>query len=136
MTGPKISAPPAGFLPIISENPFGKMIGPVYERRSGDDWVRGLYIEDKHTNRAKIAHGGVVMTFADIVLATAVWEQIKKPFVTIQMDTQFIAPARLGAWIEGRASISKITRELAFVNGELTSGPSPVASVSGIFKIL
>jgi len=136
MTDQKSPEPPKGFTPIFSENPFGKIIGPIYEKRGADDWVRGLYIEEKHINRAGIAHGGVLMTFADIVLATAVWERIKKPFVTIQMDTQFIGPARHGAWVEGRASISRITRDLAFVTGELTAGKSPVASVSGIFKIL
>ena len=136
MPVPDNLTPPEGFAPIVSENPFGKAVGPIYEKKNGKDWVRGFYVAEKHSNRANIAHGGVIMTFADIVLATAVFEEIHKPFVTIQMDTQFIAPAKLGAWIEGRATITRLTSTLAFVNGKLTSGKSPVASVSGIFKIL
>ena len=76
MTVPEKHDPPEGFTPIISENPFGKAVGPIYEKKTDNDWVRGFYVEEKHSNRANIAHGGVIMTFADIVLATAVFEAI------------------------------------------------------------
>ena len=132
--------PPEGFEPIVSENPFGKAVGPIYEKRDGetkgDQWVRGFLVEEKHTNRVGVAHGGVLMTFADIVLATAVLAATKTPIATIQLNTQFISPARLGAWIEGRAVVTRHTKALAFVKGEITSSGKPVADVSGIFKIL
>lgn len=128
--------PPEGFQPIISENPFGQAVGPIFEKKEKDAWVRGFRIEEKHTNRAKIAHGGALMTFADIILATAVWEELQAPFVTIQMESQFVSPARIGDWVEGRAAITKRTKDLVFVNGLLSAAEKPVLSVSGIFKIL
>lgn len=128
--------PPEGFRPITSENPFGKAVGPIYEKMEKEAWVRGFRVEEKHTNRAKIAHGGALMTFADIVLATAVWEELQAPFVTIQMESQFVSPARVGAWVEGRATITKRTTDLVFVHGLLSVSEKPVLSVSGIFKIL
>ncbi len=136
MTDPKTLNPPEGFRPIISENPFGKMVGPIFEKKNRKNWVRAFRVEEKHTNRAKIAHGGALMTFADIVLATAVWEEVQAPFVTVQMDSQFVSPARVGAWVEGRATITRRTTDLVFVHGLLSASEKPVLSVSGIFKIL
>ena len=132
----KTSDIPEGFEPIISENPFGKAIGPIFEKKTGSNWVRGFRVEEKHTNRARVAHGGVLMTFADIVLATAVLTVAPLPFVTAQMSCQFVAPALLGAWIEGRGKVTRRTRDLVFVTCELTSGPTPVMTASGLFKLL
>lgn len=132
----KTSEIPKGFEPIKSENPFGQAIGPLFEKNEGEGWVRGFKVEAKHTNRANIAHGGVLMTFADIVLARAVMDVAPLPFVTAQMSCQFIAPALLGAWIEGRGKVSRRTRDLVFVSCELTSGPTPVMTATGLFKVL
>lgn len=128
--------PLADFEAIISENPFGQAVGPILEKKDGDDWVRGFTVEEKHTNRARVAHGGVLMTFADIVLARAVLDVVPLPFVTVQMSCQFIAPALLGAWIEGRGKVTRRTRDLVFVSCEITSGPTPVLTASALFKIL
>ena len=100
----KLPQRPEGFEPIKSENPFGQAVGPIYEKPEGDGWVRGFLVETKHTNRSGVAHGGVLMTFADIVLARAVLTVADLPFVTVQMNSQFIAPAKLGTWVEGPRS--------------------------------
>ena len=41
----KIETPPEGFKPIVSENPFGKAVGPLYEKREGGVWARGFVVE-------------------------------------------------------------------------------------------
>lgn len=127
---------PVGFTPIISENPFGKAVGPIYEKTGKDGWVRGFLVGEKHTNRGGIAHGGVLMTFADIVLATAALEVADLPLVTIQMNSNFVAPARLGVWVEGRGRITRRTKDLVFVNADLSADGKPILSASGIFKII
>jgi uncharacterized protein (TIGR00369 family) len=87
-------APPDGFAPIIHSNPFGAHIGPIYERLEGEDFCRGFFIAEKLTNSVGIAHGGVLMTFADIVLARAVMAEIDAAAVTIRLTCDFIAPAK------------------------------------------
>lgn len=129
-------APPAGYQPIVSENPFGKAVGPIFEKIEGEGWVRGFRVEDKHTNRAGIAHGGVLMTFADIVMSQAVYKLSPGMFVTAQMSCQFISPAILDAWVEGRAEVVRRTSDLAFVEGRIVSQGKPVMTASGLFKIL
>ncbi|MEE8295685.1 MAG: PaaI family thioesterase [Sphingomonadales bacterium] len=112
---------PKGFEPIKSENPFGKAVGPIFEKKDGDGWVRGFRVGENHTNQGRIAHGGVLMTFADIVLARAVLDVAPLPFATVQMSCQFVAPALWGAWIEGRGKVTRRTRDLVFVSCELIS---------------
>lgn len=124
------------FEAIISENPFGQAVGPILEKKDGEDWVRAFRVEEKHTNRAGVAHGGVLMTFADIVLARAVLDVAPLPFCTAQLSCQFIAPALLGAWIEGRGKVTRRTRDLVFVGCEITSGPTPVMTATALFKLL
>jgi uncharacterized protein (TIGR00369 family) len=127
---------PPGFHPIHSENPFGTLVGPIYEKRDGAGWVRGFAVREALTNRAGVVHGGMLMTFADILLSRAVLDAAKPPFATIQLESKFISPALNGAWVEGRARVLRATRELVFAEGTIASLGKPVMAVSGIFKIL
>ena len=128
--------PPDGFVPISHTNPFGASIGPIYEREEHGRFVRGLYVRPELTNSAGIAHGGVLMTFADIVLARGVMQEIGRSAVTVRMVSDFMAPVLVNAWLEGRAEVSRVTRSLVFVSGELTVKGKPVFTAQGTFKPL
>ncbi len=130
------TAPPEGFYPIEHSNPFGAHIGPIFERDAGDHAVRGFYIAEKHSNSAGIAHGGVLMTFADVVLARAVMREIKTMAVTVRMTCDFIAPAKMGAWVQGRGLVTRATKSLVFVTGELSVEVKPILSAQGMLKPL
>jgi len=136
MTDAPEITPPEGFEPIEHSNPFGAHIGPIFERDEGDFASRGFYIAEKHSNSAGIAHGGVLMTFADVVLARAVIRQINAMAVTVRMTCDFIAPAKIGAWVEGRGQVTRATKSLVFVEGELCIDDKPILSAQGMFKPL
>lgn len=125
---------PDGFEPIQSSNPFGGRNGPIFEKCRGQDWVRGFRVADTHCNAGRVAHGGMLMTFADIVLARAVMERVAPPFVTLRMVSDFVSPAPLGAWVEGRARVIRATRSVVFVDGRITADGRPCLNVSGLFK--
>lgn len=131
------SSIPDGFEPIQSSNPFAGGLGPLYEKVFEDGrWLRGFLVEEKHANQAKIVHGGMIMTFADILLARAVMDRFDPPFVTARLTTDFIGPALMGRWVQGQARITGQHDELIFVDGEISSRGHPVASVQGSFKLL
>ncbi len=132
MTSPP--APPAGFEPIVHSNPFGAHIGPIFERTSADGFVRGFHLAEKHTNAGGVAHGGVLMTFADIVLGRAVLPHIGGPAVTVRMITDFIAPVKLGSWVEGRAAVTHAAKTLIFVSGEISVAGKIAMTAQGTFK--
>ncbi|MGF1606651.1 MAG: PaaI family thioesterase [Rhodothalassiaceae bacterium] len=129
-----MTAPPPGFAPIRSSNPFGKANGPIYHREDEAGWARGFRVEDKHCNAGRVAHGGMLMTFADILLAQAVLKQTPPPFVTLRLVSDFVAPAPLGAWVEGTARVIRSTREIVFVEGMVFADGAPSLNVSALFK--
>ena len=126
---------PEGYTPVPSFNPFGQLTGPLYERQDDDgSWVRGFRVAEKHTNRMKVAHGGMLMNFADIVLGRAVMDKRHDGFVTIRMTTDFVSPALLGTWVEGRAEVLCEDNGVFTIKGVISSRGKVVLNVSGLFK--
>lgn len=133
--GKKIEVP-EGFAPIEKPSAFGQLIGPVYERMNEDGtFVRALRVEDKHTNLGGVVHGGVLMSFADVILGTVCYRHTERPGASIRLVTDFVAPARVGDWLEGCGEVVKATRSVVFARGELTIDGRPVMTMSGTYKL-
>lgn len=128
--------PPEGFEPILSNSPFGWENGPIFEKQTDTGKVRGFRVAERHINAGGACHGGMIMTFADILLATAVFEVAEPPFVTVRLTTDFLGPAFLGQWVEGQARVTGEEDGLVAVTGEISSEGKSVASVSGLFKCI
>jgi acyl-coenzyme A thioesterase PaaI-like protein len=63
-------------------------------------------------------------------------DQVSDRFLpTISLQIDYLAPAPLGAWVEGEAEPLRITRSLVFAQGLVTADGVPCARVSGVFKI-
>ncbi len=124
---------PAGFAPITHSAAFGAMIGPIYERTDAEGFVRAFRVEERHTNGRGVLHGGMLMTFADIVLAQAGFVAGAGPAATVRMAIEFVAPGRLGEWVEGRAQVSRRTRSLIFARGEISVDDRLLMTASGLF---
>lgn len=128
--------PPSGFEPITSTSPFGWENGPIFERRNGADWKRGFRVAEKHTNAGGMCHGGMLMTFADILLSRAVLEVVSPPFVTVRLVSDFVGPARRDAWVEGTASVTGQDDGIVSVTGQIYAEHDAVLNVSALFKQL
>ena len=127
---------PAGFAPIGELSSFGRLIGPVYERLEDDGtFVRALRVGDKHTNLGGVVHGGVLMSFADVILGTVSYRHAGRPGASIRMVSDFVAPARVGDWLEGRGEVTRATRSIVFAVGELTVDGRTILTMSGTYKL-
>ena len=114
---------------------FMERIGPLWARREGDGWIYGLLTDDGHVNNAGIVHGGVMTTLADHVMSIVAWEAMeRRPCVTLQLDTYFLATAKPGDFIEVRGRISHKTRSTLFLDAVLSVNGSDVAKASGIWR--
>jgi uncharacterized protein (TIGR00369 family) len=113
--------------------------GPLYARRDDAGFRLGFRVEGRHCNLMGICHGGMMATFCDMLLpisAHVLSAEIGKRFLpTINLQIDYLAPARLGAWVEGEAQLLRATRSLVFMQGLVRADGSSVARVSGIFKI-
>lgn len=131
------ASPPDGFYSIVSNSPFGWEVGPFFEKKTDDNTVRrGFRVTSKHLNAGGVCHGGMLMTFADILIASAVFKAAPPPFVTIKLATEFVGAAHIGVWIDGRAEVVGLHDGFATVIGTISEGETVVASVSAVFKSL
>ncbi|MBN9527901.1 MAG: PaaI family thioesterase [Alphaproteobacteria bacterium] len=128
---------PDGFIPIEHSASFGRHTGPFYDGQDEAGFVRAFRPDARHGNSLGMVHGGMLMTFADIVLARAVREVAAgRPFVTLRMTSDFVTPARTGDWVEGRAKVTRQARGVVFVRGRLTVGNRLVLKADGLFRVL
>ena len=134
--------PPSGFEPIVSNSPFGWENGPLFERVpegggfENGGLERGFRVAEKHINAGGFCHGGMIMTFADIVLASAVMTVADPPFVTVRLTTDFIASAKLDDWVTGRGRVTGQRDGLVMLSGEILVEGTIIAGLSGAFKLL
>ena len=128
--------PPEGYSSILSTSPFGWENGPIFNREDEGGFKRGFRIAPKHLNAGGVLHGGMVMTFADILLAQAVSKVAEPPFVTIRLTSDFIGIAVEGDWVEGTATAEAPADGIVAVQGLIEVEGRMIASAQGLFKTL
>src|ERR1700760_2479942 len=129
---------PEGFAPFKLAMGFVNVNGPLYGRWDGTHLLMGFRVEERHCNPGMVAHGGMMATFADMLLPFASRFQSKTDMgflPTVNLTCDFLAPVKLGAWVEGRADVVRMTRNLLFAQGVATADGEPCLRANGIFRI-
>ena len=123
------------------ETSFNSHIGALYVKRgekgTRDEFVMGFRVHPHMCNPAGGLHGGMMMTVADLVgtMGGGTLVGLRKFLPTVSMTFDFVAPARIGDWVEGRAELVRQTRSLLFTNIYLTVGEEKILRASSIAKI-
>ena len=130
---------PSGFHALASHGGFIAVNGPLYLYHQGDDVRLGFRVEPRHCNPMGICHGGMMASFCDMLLPLTAHRKapaIGQRFLpTINLQVDYLAAAHQGAWVEGEAQVLRVTRSLVFMQGLVQADGTPVARVSGIFKV-
>jgi len=123
---------------VIQEtSEFPNMVGPFWMREEGPQLRIGFVAERKHLNRAGNVHGGMLMTFADQVMAlTGRRATGDKRHATIELNIQFVGAVHLGDFVVAQAEAVRTTRSVTFMRATMYVGKRVVATTSGIWKIL
>lgn len=130
---------PPGFTPLPIGGEFVHINGPLYLRHEGDEVQVGFRVEPRHCNPMRICHGGMLATFADMLLPVTIHRKSKEvgqrflPTINLQID--YLSPSALGAWVQGEGQVLRVTRSMVFAQGLITADGVPAVRVSGIFKI-
>lgn len=112
-------------------------IGPLLARREGESWRYGLRTTEVHGNPIGVIHGGTLMAMLDqTATMIAIWITGEKAVLTVQMDTRFLASARIGDLIEGTATLRHRTGTMLFIDAQLSVDGKAVADASLIMKLL
>src|ERR1700712_5202789 len=122
---------------IVETTGFMHLIGPLWQRRVGEDLEFALITEDKHHNRRGLVQGGVLMTFADRTCGMTARHVSGKPtMATVQLDTHFVESGKIGEVLVSKPHVVRTTRSLVFITTEVTVDKRCIAMASGVFKIL
>jgi len=126
---------PPGYGPAKTNSPFGQYVGELFEKIDEQSvaW-RAMRVRPEHANLAGIAHGGLLMTLADLALSQTIRHAGFAPTVTVRLISDFLAPAHVGDLIEGSGQVDRATSSLVFVSGSLRVGDRQVLTCTGLFN--
>lgn len=126
----------AGFQRFGDGEGFIGLAGPYFWRADGDQAVEyGFRSEARHGNPNGVLHGGSVSTFVDTAIGCEVMRITGRRCATITLNLQYVAGARAGDWISARMTVKKVTRTLAFIDGEVTAGDTLIMLASAVFRV-
>jgi uncharacterized protein (TIGR00369 family) len=130
---------PEGFKPRRFGDGFIAVNGPLYVKKLEPGIALGFRVERRHCNPMGICHGGMIATFCDMLLpisAHTLSADVARRFLpTINLQVDYLAASKLGAWVQGEAQLLRAARSMVFMQGLVRADGEPVARVSGIFKI-
>jgi uncharacterized protein (TIGR00369 family) len=140
---PNATAPaldiPEGFKPRRFGDGFIAHNGPLYVKKLERGILLGFRVEARHCNPMGICHGGMIATFCDMLLpisAHYLSPELERRFLpTINLQVDYLAASKLGAWVQGEAQLLRATRSMVFMQGVVRADGEAVSRVSGIFKI-
>ena len=130
---------PEGFAPLAIGGNFMAHNGPLYVRVADGRAQLAFRVQARHTNPLNNCHGGMLASFGDMLLPVCIHRQSKEaagrflPTISLQID--YLAPAPLGAWVQGEADVLRVTRTMVFAQGVARIDGEPVLRVSGTVKI-
>lgn len=110
-------------------------VGPLY-RRAGQPPSMGFRVADHHVNGMNNAHGGMLMTFADVAWGHVVSVETSSYWVTVRLTCDFLSSARLGDWIEAGGETLGKEGGLYVVRGRVWRGEDTLMTGTGLFKAI
>ena len=137
--GPEDTAvlPPEGCVLSASRGPYSTHNGPYFHREiQGEATEHAFLALPRHANGLGLVHGGMLTSFMDGLLAAAVWRASRRSSVTIHLSVDFLHMARVGQWVFGESRVTRLTRDVAFVEGRAHAIGTDVVRASGVFKLM
>ncbi|MGV0960799.1 MAG: PaaI family thioesterase [Limnohabitans sp.] len=125
-------------IPFGAKIPFVDHLGFSLEKFEGGESELHFAPRAEHMNSFDVTHGGAVMTFLDVIMATAARSvDPQMGVVTIEMKTTFMRPAKVpaGHVLVGQGHLQHRTRSMAFTEGSVFDAQGQLcAHATGTFK--
>lgn len=125
---------PEGYKHYSGVSPAEDNIGPFFYRKAGDELLMGLRAEEKHANGMGAVHGAVLLAYADYAATMLALSGVKENCLTISLNSDFLAGARVGDWIEGRGEVIRRTGSMTFLRGELFVEDRTILSFQSVLR--
>lgn len=127
---------PEGFALKLDAGPFADANGPLFIRNT--DQALGFEVRREHCNPVNSCHGGWLSAFLDMqmpLIAIRDHDIRDRFLLTVSLSLDYLAPAPIGAWVEGSATVLRCTKSLVFIQGLVSSSQVLLMRGSGVYKI-
>ncbi len=128
--------PPVGWDLQPGRGPFTTHNGPYYHRAVDEGVAQAFYARSRHCNGVGLVHGGMLSAFLDGLLASAAGKASGAIPVTVHLSIDFLGMGRAREWVVGEAKVTRLTRDLAFVEGRASVGERDLVRASAVFKLM
>ena len=128
---------PDGFEILDRKSPFLDPAGPLFVKKDGRTYVIGVRIAERHSNARGYVHGGLIASLADIALGYSMQlaETPPQGGVTASLTIDFFGAAKIGDWLEVRASAKRVGGSMAFCAADIIAEGAPIGQATGVFKV-
>lgn len=121
----------------LDPSPFSELVGPVYIRDPATAPVLGVRVQSHHANRGGRAHGGLLMTLADIAVSRASVARLPpgSTIATASFQISFLRAVSEGQWLEAIPKVDRLGRALVHASCTLRAQDEEVASVLATISV-
>jgi uncharacterized protein (TIGR00369 family) len=117
---------------------LGKILVQSHSEEAGNEsaLVR-MFPDVQHSNLLDAVHGGAILGFIDVALFAACYHLdalSTGPSVTLDLSSQFMAPARLNAPLDAQIDVLRSTRRLVFLRGLVVQGDARICAFSATIR--
>jgi uncharacterized protein (TIGR00369 family) len=125
---------PDGFRPLRDAGAFMDLVGPVHVSPEG---VLGVRVEDRHLNRNGTVMGGFLATLVDAALGGAIRRDAgaETRTATVSLTTDYLRPARAGAWVEVHTEVERLGGGLAFADCSVRADGEEAVRARAVFAV-
>jgi uncharacterized protein (TIGR00369 family) len=124
---------PEGFELFEPGKGYNSEFGAVYLNQAARKI--GFRVMEHHLNPFGALHGGAMATFADMQCVAVKQDfEGKRHTPTISLTIDYLAPTRLGDWVEAEVKLVKVTSTMVFTQALFTAQGSIVARSSAIYR--
>ena len=128
----------AGWESWQGNDPYEDAAGPFFMKLNAEPGKhRSAFLcTEGHMNGGGFLHGGMLMTFADYALFVIAHDELTDMHsVTLTCQTDFIAGAApIGEVVYADGEITRATRSLIFIRGQIYIGETILTTFTGIIK--
>ena len=122
----------------VSVGGFNLTVGPLFrlpDAEGGAVTRFAFAVAEKHMNSAGSVHGGMLMSFMDVAMSRTSRAASGAPRCsTVSLTCDFVGPGRLGDLIEARVRVTRLTRTMVFLSGELRVGERVLLVANGLVE--
>lgn len=130
---------PPGFAPVQTKG-FAGFAGPVLHGRDAEGEVFLFDIAPQHLNGADRLHGGMMMTLAAIVMGEVAHASANRTdgggeARPLSLNCDFVSAGEAGERVEGRAQVTRATKSVLFMSGNLKVGDRILMTATGVYAL-